>query len=79
MGLAIIVYIEIYSNTHGRLFTYPQQEIGAGLSAGLLLIGLVIASPATHRSTASSASSPSCGSALSPMGFISISSQYSCC
>jgi peptidoglycan/LPS O-acetylase OafA/YrhL len=28
------------------LFTYPQQEIAAGLFAGLLLIGLVIAAPA---------------------------------
>ncbi len=46
IGLAGILYIEIYSNSHGRLLTYPQQEIGAGLAAGVLLIGLVIASPA---------------------------------
>jgi peptidoglycan/LPS O-acetylase OafA/YrhL len=26
--------------------TYPQQEMGAGLAAGVLLVGLVIASPA---------------------------------
>jgi peptidoglycan/LPS O-acetylase OafA/YrhL len=45
IALAGIVYIEVYSNTHGRLLTYPQQEIGAGLAAGLLIIGLVIATP----------------------------------
>jgi peptidoglycan/LPS O-acetylase OafA/YrhL len=45
IALAVIVFIEIYSNAHGRLFTYPQQEIAAGLASGLLLIGLVIASP----------------------------------
>jgi peptidoglycan/LPS O-acetylase OafA/YrhL len=43
LALGAIAFIEIYSNSHGRLFTYPQQEIAAGLSAGLLLIGLVIA------------------------------------
>jgi peptidoglycan/LPS O-acetylase OafA/YrhL len=46
IGLAGIVCIEMYSNTHGRMLTYPQQEICAGLVSGLLLIGLVIASPA---------------------------------
>lgn len=46
IGLGVIIYIEIYSNSHGRLLTYPQQEMGAGLAAGVLLIGLVIASPA---------------------------------
>jgi peptidoglycan/LPS O-acetylase OafA/YrhL len=45
LGLAAIAFIEIYSNWHGRVFTYPQQEIAAGLSAGVLLIGLVIATP----------------------------------
>ncbi len=44
-GLAAIAYIEIYSNAHGRLLTYPQEEIAAGLSAGVLLVGLVIAAP----------------------------------
>ena len=46
IGLAVIVYIEVYSNTHGRLLTYPQQEMATGLAAGLLLVGLVIADPA---------------------------------
>ena len=45
LGLAAIAYIEIYSNSHGRVFTYPLQEIAAGLSAGVLLVGLVIATP----------------------------------
>jgi peptidoglycan/LPS O-acetylase OafA/YrhL len=36
----------VYSNAHGRLLTYPQQEIAAGLAAGLLLVGLVVATPA---------------------------------
>ena len=45
LGLAAIAYIEIYSNAHGRLLTYPQQEIATGLSAGVLLVGLVIATP----------------------------------
>jgi peptidoglycan/LPS O-acetylase OafA/YrhL len=46
LGLAAIICIEIYSNAHGRLYSYPQQEIGAGLAAAVLLIGLVIATPA---------------------------------
>ena len=40
------MYIEVYSNAHGRLLTYPQQGIATGLAAGLLLVGLVIAAPA---------------------------------
>ena len=40
-----IVYIEVYSNDTAAP-TYPQQEIAAGLSAGLLLVGLVIGAPA---------------------------------
>ena len=42
IGLGVIVLIEVYSNSHGRLLTYPQQEIGAGLAAVALLVGLVI-------------------------------------
>jgi len=43
IGIAGIFFIEVYSNSYSRLYSYPQQEIGAGLAAGVLLIGLVIA------------------------------------
>jgi peptidoglycan/LPS O-acetylase OafA/YrhL len=45
-ALAGILYLESYSNSHGRLLTFPQQEISAGLLAGLLLVGLLVAGPA---------------------------------